>query len=168
MSHCTVDEYTVLFSSINKLFEREKLGPPKVIQMMLDFEKATWKALKSIYSGVDLVGCFFHWCQAVRKRMDQEGLAKSTTSSEDRRMCRLLLALPLLPHQFIKRSFDSIMSQATGPLLAVCAYMDRQWISSKVHPPENWSVFLLVIRTNNATEGWHNGFQVLYVTICQS
>jgi hypothetical protein len=107
MSHCTVDEYTVLFSSINKLFEREKLGPPKVIQMMLDFEKATWKALKSIYSGVDLVGCFFHWCQAVRKRMDQEGLAKSTTSSEDRRMCRLF-ALPLLPHQFVKRSFDSI------------------------------------------------------------
>ena len=47
------------------------------------------------------------------------------------------------PHQFIKRSFDSIMSQATAPLLAACAYMDRQWIASKVHHPENWSVFLL-------------------------
>jgi hypothetical protein len=111
---------------INKLFEREKLVPLKVIQMMLDFEKATWKALKSIYSGVDLVGCYFHWFQAVHKRMEQEGLAKSTTSSEDRRMCRLLLALPLLPRQLIKRSFESIMSQATGPLL-VCVLI---WIAN--------------------------------------
>jgi hypothetical protein len=91
MSHCTLDAYTALFFSINKLFEREKLGPPKVIQMMLKFEKAAGKALKSIYIGVDLVGCFFHWCQAVRKRMDQEGQAKFTTSKFHS------------PHQFIKR-----------------------------------------------------------------
>ena len=129
---------------------------------MLDFEKATWNALRSTYGGLDLVGCFFHWCQAIRRKMDQEGLAKSNISAEVRRMCRLLLALPLLPVQFIKHSFDSIISQATGPLLTVCAYMNRQWISSTVFPPESWSVLKMAVRTNNATEGWHKVFQVLY------
>jgi hypothetical protein len=160
MSHCTIEAYTALFTSINRIFEREKWGPPKVIRAILDFETATWRALRSVYSEIDLVGCFFHWCQAVRRRMDQEGLAKSTTSTEERRICRLLLALPLLPAQFIRRSFENIKQQATGPLQAVCAYMDHQWINSSVHPPEAWSVFMLAIRTNNPTEGWHNGFQV--------
>ena len=27
MSHCTAEAYTALFTSLNKLFEREKLGP---------------------------------------------------------------------------------------------------------------------------------------------
>ncbi len=78
-------------------------------------------------------------------------------------MCRLLLALPLLPAQYIQRNFNTIKEQATGPLKAVFGYMENQWLSSSVHPPEAWSVFMLAVRTNNPTEDWHNGFQVLSI-----
>ena len=38
---------------------------PKVQQITLDFEKATWAALRKVLPRVKLNGCVFHWTQAL-------------------------------------------------------------------------------------------------------
>ena len=38
---------------------------PAVKQIPLDFEKATWAALREVYPNVKLHGCVFHWTQAL-------------------------------------------------------------------------------------------------------
>lgn len=41
----------------------------------------------------------------------------------------------------------------------LCTFMNfiwRQWITNPVFTVQNWSVFMLSLRTNNDLEGWHN------------
>ena len=67
-----------------------------------------------------------------------------------------LLALPLLPAIHIPTVFEHLRQAATtGPLSRLFNYVDRQWIQGSF-PPEEWSVFMLPIRTNNDVEGWHH------------
>ena len=80
---------------------------------------------------------------------------------EEKRVLRLLLALPLLPPGKITQQFQSIHSQSHALLFSLGSYMEKQWITSTVFPPECWSVFGQTIRTNNSTEGWHSRFKSL-------
>ena len=76
-------------------------------------------------------GCYFHWTQAVQRHLQLEGLTTAETTAEQRYVCRLLLALPLLPAERIKPTFDEIHRQATGKVLALCNYINRQVIERK-------------------------------------
>jgi hypothetical protein len=78
---------------------------------MLDFEKAVWLAIGKKWTHVTLRGCFFHWTQAVERRIDAEKLTHLNTTPDDRRICRLLLALPLIPEKLITVQFNNIKSQ---------------------------------------------------------
>lgn len=42
---------------------------PAVKQITLDFEKATWAALREVYPNVKLHGCVFHWTQALWRKV---------------------------------------------------------------------------------------------------
>ena len=42
---------------------------PAVKQITLDFEKATWAALREVYPHVKLQGCVFHWTQALWRKV---------------------------------------------------------------------------------------------------
>ena len=42
---------------------------PSVQQVTLDFEKAVWKALRSVLAAVQLQGCVFHWTQALWRKV---------------------------------------------------------------------------------------------------
>ena len=68
------------------------------------------------------------------------------------------MALSYLPADKIERRFRRLQQQATvRPLQDFCCYIDENWIISQTFPPQNWSVFLEAVRTNNDLEGWHNG-----------
>ncbi|XP_033756187.1 uncharacterized protein LOC117338932 [Pecten maximus] len=49
-------------------------SPPEVEGFMLDFEAGCWRAVRSVFPGVDLKGCSFHWAQAVLRKVDSLGL----------------------------------------------------------------------------------------------
>lgn len=67
----------VLMSGRKKLDYRkvfEKLleilpSAPKVQQITLDFEKATWAALRKVLPRAKLHGCVFHWTQALWRKV---------------------------------------------------------------------------------------------------
>ena len=67
------------------------------------------------------------------------------------------MALSYLPADKIERRFPRQQQQATvRPLQDLCSYIDENWVISQTFPPQNWSVFLEAVRTNNDLDGWHN------------
>ena len=85
-----------------------------------------------------------------------------------------MMALPLLPYNHIRVAYDKL-ARSISPddvlLVQFNNYMERQWMSSTVHPLSSISVFKLSIRTNNDCEGYHNrlkcmsreGIYILYI-----
>ena len=83
--------------------------------MMLDFEAATWAALKEVYPTVKLLGCVYHWKQAVWRKIQEVGLQRSYGARGDvYRLLSKVMALPYLPHEHIPAVFDYLTGKA-GP-----------------------------------------------------
>ena len=71
---------------------------------------------------------------------------------------RQLMALPFLPEGEISPMFEQLRAQAaTDQLKQFAEYIAETWINSITWPPSCWSVFQMVVRTNNGIEGWHKG-----------
>ena len=129
----------------------------KFREAVMDFERATWKAMKIVFPSVKVFGCGFHFCQAIFKRIQKLGLAVDYARDRGvRKICRRLMSLNLLSASETPDVFYDLVNKCSGKLLDLCVYMDRNWVRENVlWNPESWSVFMQVIRTNNDVEGWH-------------
>ena len=66
------------------------------------------------------------------------------------KVSRKILALPFLPPDAIRPSFDALAAAAHDPqLLQLIDYVRRCWIDNDMWPPEAWSCYRQSIRTNN-------------------
>ena len=131
---------------------------PSVEQVTVDFESAVWGAFRKVLPEVQLLGCAFHWNQALWRKVQELGL--QTAYMKDwatNGYIRRLMALPFLPHETIAPTFESLKQEATTePLQQFVSYIEENWIRSTVWPPKCFSVFMQSIRTNNDIEGWHH------------
>ena len=71
---------------------------------------------------------------------------------------RKLMALPYLPKEHIRSSFNRLL--LTVPVSArslhrLMSYIKSTWIISSKFHVNTWSVFGQSVRTNNDVEGWH-------------
>lgn len=108
-----------------------KLNPEMV---MADYEQAPRRAMETMYPGVIIVGCSFHYCQAIRKNAAKvPGLLPAVWADEDvQRIFRQFLRLPLLPIAKIAQGFDILKEKAAPyPFLAekFVPYVEQQWIN---------------------------------------
>lgn len=73
-----------------------------------DFEKALRNSLTKVFPEVRLKGCWFHFCQAMRRKLGKMSeLAKRIRSLDSaKRIFQKLLALPLLPSHEIEKAFN--------------------------------------------------------------
>ncbi|KRY09277.1 hypothetical protein T12_14593 [Trichinella patagoniensis] len=79
-------------------------------------------------------GCYFHFCQAVHRKVGELGLkTRYHQHEETRRKIRMLLTTAFLPVPHVN----------TG-----------EWMTDERLPL--WNVHNVNIRTNNHLEGWHN------------
>jgi len=92
------------------------------------------------------------------RKLRSIGLQTAYSSDTDvHSFCRLLFALPFLPANKIPKAFARLFRKAyTTQLQDLVMYVRTNWIESKTWPPECWSVYRRVIRTNNDVEGWHH------------
>ena len=97
----------------------KSLLPSVVVQTVtIDFEAAMWQAIPLVFPGVTILGCYFHWLQAVWRKAQEFGLkvAYSTDNKTNKYICKLL-CLPYLPAECIYTIFTALQQKAaTKPL----------------------------------------------------
>jgi len=65
MSRRKTTDYVAVFRELLMLLP----GDPEVIEIVVDFERAVWSALKKCLPSVPVHGCWFHWAQAVYRKV---------------------------------------------------------------------------------------------------
>ena len=130
---------------------------PRCRRIVIDFERALWRAFQSLMPQCELKGCVFYWNQAVWRRVRDSQLKRQYMTDHDTHSyIRKLMALLFLPAVLITTIFDELkVSAVTQPLVELCAYIQDTWIENTLWTPTSWSVYNMSIRTNNDVEGWH-------------
>lgn len=159
-------DYRAVFTKILDLLKVEG-RELAVEEFVMDFEAAVWQVCKELLPNVKLLGCAFHIAQAKLRHLKALGLGPAyKRDPRVKKFCRQLLTLNLLPAHKIRKRFNCIKEkvEAEGDLetlLDFCIYIENTWINSSVWPPENWSMFKQMRRTNNHVEDFHNMLKVL-------
>ena len=80
--------------------------PHRVQEFIMDFEKALWQAVSSVFPTANIRGCAFYWSQAVWRKIHSLGLQTQYYSDDTvYKFCHRIMALPLLPHDDINNVF---------------------------------------------------------------
>lgn len=143
MSNRTAAAYKSVFKYINdNLLQLQAHG------IITDFEIALRSSLKEIVPETMLLGCWFHYSQALRKKVASIPLLFKLIQKDERarELYRLFQCLALLPANKIEPAFNQIAHSAlqSFPEYAkFVAYYEKQWIRRET--PESFSVFLQVI-----------------------
>lgn len=102
-----------------------------------DYESGLRKALRNAYEGVQLIGCWFHYCQAVRRKCRQtKGFFRSLLGHKNGyEIYKMLLTLPLLPQDKIPEGFVFIRKKVKNSKLSallepIFTYFDNWWLHS--------------------------------------
>ena len=86
---------------------------PKLPQVTADFESPVRGAFRKVLPEVQLLGCAFHWNQALWRKVQELGLKTAYTSDQaTNTYIRRLMALPLLPHEITEATYESLKAEA--------------------------------------------------------
>lgn len=84
-------------------------------QFMTDWELSERVALRRVYPGIDLRGCWFHYCNAIRRRRQKMGIKFHRLLEANKKaklIYRQLQLIPLLPAEYIVDGFEEICHKA--------------------------------------------------------
>ncbi len=132
--------------------------------LMCDYEHSLRNSLTSVFPGVEPDRCYFHWAQAVFKKINNKGLTiPFRTNRRFKRWCLMAMALPLLPPDKIMEAWASLRQD---PVASLASYERRQWVELQNYIEEYWlhtigpniiSVAFAPRRTNNEVERFNKG-----------
>lgn len=142
MSNRTTEAYKSVFNYINENIISLNAGG-----IITDFELALRNGLRHVVPHNYLLGCWFHHCQALRKRVATHTklFALIRKDKKAKEMYRNFQCLALLPPDKIKPTFEEMAFkclQQYPEFAKFIDYYDKQWI--KKETPQNYSVFLQV------------------------
>ena len=100
------------------------------------------------------MGCFFHYCQAIYRQVQNLGMQQQYSTNElFRILCRKIMPLALMPRDKVTSSFDEIHHDAQklpeSPMEPLFEYFEDQWMQDI----DLWNVSASDTRTNNTCEG---------------
>ncbi|XP_055306512.1 uncharacterized protein LOC129570813, partial [Sitodiplosis mosellana] len=134
MSRKTTKAYRSVFEFIDENII--KLGD--VLSFTTDYEMAMRNALKELFPDVRRFACYFHFCQAVKRRAWQTpGLvALIRNNAKVRSIYYQLQCLPLLPPEHIESEFKRLRKEAMelpqrADLFLFMRYFNDQWIKKE-------------------------------------
>ncbi|XP_015125104.1 uncharacterized protein LOC107046895 [Diachasma alloeum] len=127
----------------------------------LDFERALRNSVERVYPHARIVYCYFHYLQALRKRLERNKTKAEMTRlkawEQGKNFYRKLMALPLLPAEDIITAFTIVKNNASPDIRLfftdLIGYFERWWLG-RVRP-ENFTVYLLSNRVSNSIEAYH-------------
>lgn len=143
---------------------------PKYI--LTDFEKAVINAIKEIFPGCSVFGCFFHWTQNLIKKLAFLGLkTKYSTETQIFMAVKKLQALSFLPPNRIKSAYFDLKPALPEILGTFLQYFEETYITGKnnndrpMYHPVLWSNYRTVMegmpKTTNFIESWHHTWAIL-------
>ena len=147
-----------------KVFDKLKELVPQFVpsDAMADFEEAPVSAFRRVFGDVNVVGCWFHYAQAVIKRVQKLGLRDDYMNDANvQDTVRCLLGLPLLPAGTICQAFEDVILAVVddnvwgSKLNDLLRYVRRQWLQKRSIGPERLCVRNSRSRTNNILESFH-------------
>lgn len=119
-------------------------------RIIIDFEKAMRRALlkviKSIDSIIFVLGCWFHFCQSLRRKLSKLPNLFSKVKSNEiyADIFRRFQCFPLLPVHYIKISFIELCKEALKVDQTAFApfidYFNDEWI--KIVTPYHFCVYM--------------------------
>ena len=133
---------------------------------VVDFEAAEHNAIQAVYPDTRIQGCHFHYCQALKDRIN-----KLPGIKEDAHLSQLMgcfYAIPFLPLHDVEDGYHILENNLLNYYPAITSesqrfleYYERTWIQGQSHThPANWNVVLSTLegtpRTNNPSEGSNN------------
>lgn len=127
----------------------------------IDFESAMIAAIRRVLPGASIKGCFFHYAQAIWRRVQHLGMVQLYNGNPAFRMLvRRFSAMALCPLQLLDELWMAIINEQPPGCQLLVDYMEHTWVGDGSLFPRNiWNHFDGDgIRTNNHLEGWHNGF----------
>lgn len=142
MSNRTTASYEKVFNYINT-----EILNLNGVTIMTDFERAMRNALRKIAPDSVLLACWFHFCQALRKKLASipELFFLVCSNMEAKIFYRQFQCLALLPADKIEGAFVQLAFNALKKFQQFdrfVDYFDKQWI--KRETPKSFSVFMKV------------------------
>ena len=124
--------------------------------IMTDFEGALRNSLNQAFNTSSILGCWFHFTQAVRRKMQSLGLANVIEDEEGAHyLIKKVMCLPLLPAESIPDGLNQIMEENESlTLYPLFGYINRFWL--RQIGAEQLSLYNRPFRTNNAIESFHS------------
>ena len=168
--------YTRFWNAVLQL--KPNLAPSHVLT---DFEQASISAIRQAFPHTQTVGCFFHFSQAVWRKVQQVGLQTKYNSDADFNVAvRQLPALAFVPPDHLENYFGDVSdalenfpnltdleNQRVADLLTYfeatyLGVLNRRGVRRRpLFQREFWNVYDRtrsgLARTNNAVEAWHRG-----------
>jgi len=150
--------YEAVFHAVHELVPHVQPS-----QLIAELEEAPATAARAVFGNDLLVsGCWFHFTQALVKRMRKLRLENPLRDdSRLQTLFRCLLALPLVPTHEVRPGFEDVRStlddQSSAKLLMqqLIRYVEKQWLDKSTVGPSILSVRDNQARTNNAVESFH-------------
>ena len=134
---------------------------------MSDWEQAARNAFKTLFIGIKLQGCWFHYTQRIWKKVQKVNLATTyTNNGAFQNYLRCIMALPFLPPDEIQPTYEQITTQNLNlekhqmdSVEKLKLFVRRRWINPVL--PEELSVWHQKMATNNGAENYHGRLKSL-------
>ena len=151
--------------------------------VLMDFEKAALNAFEVVHPNTEIVGCFFHLCKSIWKKIQGSGLQQWYQDDDDFSLhARMIMALAFVPPADLDAAFDDLFTEIrnnfNNDFDDILNYFEDTYIGrlrrngrrdAPLFPGEMWNMYNRtrnhLPRTNNNVEGWHNGLQA-HINAC--
>lgn len=162
MSRRTTEAYSTALEYLH-----QNLIPLVGNGIIIDFEKAMRSALHNLNTGINILGCWFHFCQALRRKMASVKLLFEIirTDHTAKDIFRRIQCLALLPPDQIQPAFINLSREGLKHSENFSEFIDYfydEWILRV--KPQHFSVFLRNVRTTASAESFNGKSNKLFRT----
>lgn len=123
----------IIYVKFLEIIAAELENPPKSVSS--DFERAFLNAVEQVFPNIILFGCFFHYKQAIWRKIQEFGLSVPYSKCpQHRKVLKLAQVLAFVPPVDVKYLFNKIKSELDSNLeffenvLKLFNYMEETWI----------------------------------------
>lgn len=133
----------------------------KPITFMSDFERASRTAAEKVWPEIELIGCNFHLCQALRRKASTlpELSSKIRGQTLHHTGLKMFMRLSLLPLESVAEGLDALKAflvekGVIADFQRFLNYFERVWL--RHYEPRTWCVSARKRRTNCNIEGYNH------------